>query len=42
MRVRIPITPAVVWRLHIWVGRENSSGMFAPWNTKVTVLALSA
>ena len=24
-----------VWGLHIWVGRHNSSGIFAPWNHKV-------
>jgi hypothetical protein len=24
-----------VWGLHIWVGRENPSGIFAPWNPKV-------
>lgn len=25
-----------VWGLHIWVGRENSSGIFSPWNPKVS------
>ena len=25
-----------VWGLHIYVGRENPSGIFAPWNPKVT------
>ena len=25
-----------VWGLHIWVGRENRSGIFSPWNPKVT------
>jgi hypothetical protein len=25
-----------VWGLHIYVGRENSSGIFAPWNPKVS------
>ena len=25
-----------VWGLHIYVGRENPSGIFAPWNSKVT------
>ena len=25
-----------VWGLHIYVGRENSSGIFAPWNHKVS------
>jgi hypothetical protein len=25
-----------VWGLHIWVGRHNSSGTFAPWNPKVS------
>jgi hypothetical protein len=25
-----------VWGLHIWVGRHNSSGIFSPWNHKVT------
>ena len=24
-----------VWGLHIWVGRHNPSGIFAPWNPKV-------
>ena len=30
------VPEAGVWGLHIWVGRENSSGMFAPWNPKVS------
>jgi len=30
------VPEAGVWGLHIWVGRENSSGIFAPWNPKVT------
>jgi hypothetical protein len=30
------VPEAGVWGIHIWVGRENSSGMFAPWNTKVS------
>jgi hypothetical protein len=25
-----------LWGLHIWVGRENSTGIFAPWNPKVS------
>jgi hypothetical protein len=25
-----------VWGLHIWVGRENPSGIFSPWNPKVS------
>jgi hypothetical protein len=25
-----------VWGLHIWVGRENSLGIFNPWNPKVS------
>ncbi|HET6576972.1 MAG TPA: hypothetical protein VFG66_01535 [Gemmatimonadales bacterium] len=25
-----------VWGLHIWVGRENASGIFEPWNEKVS------
>ncbi len=25
-----------VWGLHIWVGRENPSGIFASWNPKVS------
>jgi hypothetical protein len=25
-----------VWGLHIWVGRHNQSGTFAPWNPKVS------
>jgi hypothetical protein len=25
-----------VWGLHIWVGRENRSGIFSPWNPKVS------
>ena len=25
-----------VWGLHIWVGRHNPSGIFAPWNPKVS------
>jgi hypothetical protein len=31
---RVP--EAGVWGLHIWVGRENSSGIFSPWNEKVS------
>jgi len=31
---RVP--EAGVWGLHIWVGRENSSGIFEPWNPKVS------
>jgi len=30
-----PVPEAGVWGLHIWVGRHNSSGIFAPWNPKV-------
>lgn len=30
------VPEAGVWGLHIWVGRHNSSGMFAPWNPKVS------
>lgn len=25
-----------VWGMHIWVGRHNSSGIFSPWNQKVS------
>ena len=25
-----------VWGLHIWVGRHNPSGIYAPWNPKVS------
>ena len=25
-----------VWGLHIWAGRHNSSGIFSPWNPKVS------
>jgi hypothetical protein len=25
-----------LWGLHIYVGRENPSGIFAPWNPKVS------
>jgi hypothetical protein len=25
-----------VWALHVWVGRENPSGIFSDWNPKVT------
>jgi hypothetical protein len=25
-----------VWGIHIWVGRENRSGIFSPWNPKVS------
>jgi hypothetical protein len=25
-----------VWGLHIWVGRHNGSGIFSPWNPKVS------
>jgi hypothetical protein len=25
-----------VWALHVWVGRENPSGVFADWNPKVS------
>ena len=31
-----------VWGLHIWVGRENPSGIFAPWNPKVSCAAAPA
>ena len=31
---RVP--EAGVWGLHIWVGRENSAGIFMPWNEKVS------
>jgi hypothetical protein len=30
------VPEAGVWGLHIWVGRENQSGIFAPWNPKVS------
>ena len=30
------VPEAGVWGLHIWVGRENSSGIFSPWNPKVS------
>jgi len=30
------VPEAGVWGMHIWVGRENSSGIFAPWNPKVS------
>jgi hypothetical protein len=30
------VPEAGVWGLHIWVGRQNSSGIFAPWNAKVS------
>jgi hypothetical protein len=30
------VPEAGVWGLHIWVGRHNSSGMFSPWNPKVS------
>jgi hypothetical protein len=25
-----------VWALHVWVGRQNPSGIFSDWNPKVT------
>ena len=25
-----------VWALHVWVGRENATGIFSDWNPKVT------
>jgi hypothetical protein len=31
-----------VWGLHIWVGRENPSGIFFPWNPKVSCAAAPA
>ncbi|HEX6615529.1 MAG TPA: hypothetical protein VF046_04430 [Gemmatimonadales bacterium] len=31
-----PVPEAGVWGLHIWVGRQNQSGIFSPWNTKVS------
>jgi hypothetical protein len=31
-----------VWGLHIWAGRHNSSGIFSPWNPKVTCANASA
>jgi len=31
-----PVPEFGVWGLHIYVGRENPSGIFAPWNPKVT------
>jgi hypothetical protein len=31
-----------VWGFHIWVGRHNPSGMFAPWNPKVSCAAAPA
>ena len=31
-----PVPEAGVWGLHIWVGRHNGSGMFSPWNAKVS------
>jgi hypothetical protein len=30
------VPEAGVWGLHIWVGRHNSSGIFSPWNAKVS------
>jgi len=30
------VPEAGVWGLHIWVGRHNSSGIFSPWNPKVS------
>ena len=30
------VPEAGVWGLHIWVGRENSSGIFSAWNPKVS------
>jgi hypothetical protein len=30
------VPEAGVWGLHIWVGRHNSSGIFSPWNMKVS------
>jgi hypothetical protein len=31
-----------VWGLHIWVGRENRSGIFEPWNPKVSCASAGA
>ena len=31
-----PVPEAGVWGLHIYVGRHNPSGIFQPWNPKVT------
>jgi hypothetical protein len=25
-----------VWGLHVWIWKENPSGLFAPWNPRVT------
>jgi hypothetical protein len=30
------VPEAGVWGMHIWVGRNNSSGIFSPWNPKVS------
>jgi hypothetical protein len=30
------VPEAGVWGMHIWVGRQNSSGIFSPWNPKVS------
>ena len=30
------VPEAGVWGLHIWVGRHNKSGIFSPWNPKVS------
>ena len=30
------VPEAGVWGLHIWVGRNNSAGIFEPWNAKVS------
>ncbi len=32
----MPIEELGVWALHIWAWRPNPSGMFAPWNPKVS------
>lgn len=31
-----PVPEFGVWGLHIWVGRQNSSGIFSAWNQKVS------
>ncbi len=31
-----PNTAFGIWTLHAWVWKENPSGMFAPWNPRVT------
>lgn len=32
----LPVPDAGLWGLHIWVGRQNPSGIYADWNPKVT------